>query len=155
MEDEFLTIYNKYKDDIFRLAISITKNIVDSEDILQNVFIKYYKKMAKVDKQYTKQWLIKVAINECKSYFISPWKRNTTELKDDNYGINRVEMSFIDELSKLPKKDSLIIHLFYYEGYKINEISAILKMSESNVKVRLHRSKKLLKNLIEEEKNEI
>ena len=44
----------------------------------------------------------------------------------------------------------MVIHLFYYEEYSIHEIAQLLKLSESNVKVRLSRGRKLLKNIIQE-----
>ncbi|KAF5045752.1 RNA polymerase sigma factor FliA [anaerobic digester metagenome] len=50
----------------------------------------------------------------------------------------------------LPEKYRVIIHLFYYEDYSIKEISNILKISESNVKVRLSRGRTLLKNTLKE-----
>ncbi len=43
METKFRNIYNLYKNDLFRLAISYTKNVSDAEDVIQEVFIKLYK----------------------------------------------------------------------------------------------------------------
>lgn len=51
---------------------------------------------------------------------------------------------------KLPEKYRIMIHLFYYEEYSIREIAEILKLSESNVKVRLSRGRKMLKRIIQE-----
>ena len=53
MNDKFIKLYDDYKNDIYRLAISYTKNKHDSEDIVQNVFIKYYKNIDKVEEEYT------------------------------------------------------------------------------------------------------
>lgn len=43
VETKFRNIYNLYKNDLFRLAISYTKNVSDAEDVIQEVFIKLYK----------------------------------------------------------------------------------------------------------------
>ena len=43
-----------------------------------------------------------------------------------------------------------MIHLFYYEDYSIREIAQILRISESNVKTRLSRGRKLLKDVLKE-----
>ena len=51
----------------------------------------------------------------------------------------------------LPEKFRIVIHLFYYEDYAIREIADILKISESNVKVRLSRGRSLLKEKLQEE----
>lgn len=51
----------------------------------------------------------------------------------------------------LPEKYRIVIHLFYYEDYSVHEIASILKLSESNVKVRLSRARTLLKEKLQEE----
>ena len=56
-----------------------------------------------------------------------------------------------EEVMKLPEKYRIVIHLFYYEDYSIWEIASILKLSESNVKVRLSRGRTMLKNSLQEE----
>ena len=151
MTDKLLEVYNKYKNDIYRLAISYTKNIKDSEDIMQNVFFKYYRKMSKIEDLLIKRWLIKVTINECKTSLMSPWKNKIQTLEENIGDKDNIDISFIEAFSKLSKKDSLIIHLYYYEGYKIAEISKLIKMSESNIKVRLYRSRQILKDFLKEE----
>ena len=52
---------------------------------------------------------------------------------------------------KLPDKYRIVIHLFYYEDYTVREIAEILKLSESNVKVRLSRGRTLLRETLKEE----
>lgn len=51
---------------------------------------------------------------------------------------------------KLPEKYRIVIHLFYYEDYSVREIADILKLSESNAKVRLTRGRTLLRNVLKE-----
>ena len=50
----------------------------------------------------------------------------------------------------LPEKYRLVIHLYYYEDYTVAEIGKILALTESNVKVRLNRGRKLLKETLQE-----
>ena len=52
---------------------------------------------------------------------------------------------------KIPEKYRIVIRLFYYEDYSVREIADILKLSESNVKVRLTRGRTLLRNVLKEE----
>ncbi|MDD6660117.1 MAG: sigma-70 family RNA polymerase sigma factor [Lachnospiraceae bacterium] len=56
-----------------------------------------------------------------------------------------------EEVMKIPEKYRIVIHLFYYEDYSVREIADILKLSESNVKVRLTRGRTLLRNVLKEE----
>ena len=51
----------------------------------------------------------------------------------------------------LPEKYRIVIHLFYYEDYTVHEIAGILKLSESNVKVRLSRARSLLREKLQED----
>ena len=51
---------------------------------------------------------------------------------------------------KLPKKYRIVIHLFYYEDYSVQEIANILKITQSNVKVRLSRGRLLLRKTLKE-----
>ena len=56
---------------------------------------------------------------------------------------------FINELvKKLPEKHSVVINLFYLEEMSCEEISEVLNISLSNVKVMLHRSRNALKDII-------
>ena len=56
-----------------------------------------------------------------------------------------------ETVMQLPEKYRIVIHLFYYEEYTVHEIAGILKLSESNVKVRLSRGRSLLKEKLQEE----
>ena len=52
---------------------------------------------------------------------------------------------------QLPEKYRIVIHLYYYEEYAVREIAQILKLSESNVKIRLSRGRAMLKETLKEE----
>lgn len=83
-DNEFKRIYNLFKNDIYYLAYSYTKKFDDTDDILQNVFVKLYKnnKIIQQDDNNIKKWLVKVTINECKSLFLSNWKKKIRHFKD-------------------------------------------------------------------------
>ena len=59
--------------------------------------------------------------------------------------------NLFEDVMKLPDKYRIVIHLFYYEDYSVREIDKILKLSESNVKVRLSRGRALLKDSLKED----
>ena len=56
-----------------------------------------------------------------------------------------------ESVMDLPEKYRIVIHLFYYEDYSVNEIAGILKLTQSNVKVRLSRGRLLLRNKLKED----
>ena len=156
MDKEFIKYYNLYKDDILRLALSYTKRINDAEDIMQNVFVKLYKNMNNIEEEKVKKWCIKVTINECKDFFKSFWIKNIF-VKDEilsNMCKDEEIVNLKDELFNLPTKYRVVIYLYYYEGYKVNEIADILKENISTIQTRLTRGKKKLKEFLKEEQNE-
>lgn len=156
MEDTFLEIYNLYKNDIYRLAYSYTKNFSDADDILQNTFIKLYNHndILSKGKIEIKKWLIKIAINECKSLLLSSWYKriiSLTEKEENIFHTERKDNDVLNALWQLNKKYRLIIYLYYYEGYKAKEISEILNLSETNIQTILLRARKELKSILKEE----
>lgn len=54
-------------------------------------------------------------------------------------------------VEQLIEKYRIVIHLYYYEDYSVNEIAAVLKLTQSNVKVRLSRGRLLLRNTLKED----
>ncbi len=148
MEDLFTEIYSNYYNVVYRVAYNYTLNRYDAEDIVQQTFTKLYKNIEKFQKanEDTKRWLIRVTINESKNCLLSFWKRNNS-LKEDLelFGIKENESTLFYDLKKIPKKYRITLYLYYFEGYKINEIANILKTTESNIKQRLKRGKEMLK----------
>ena len=131
------------------------KNAEDAEDVVQDTFIQYYiTKKTFENEQHIRAWLIRVAINKAKNMNRTFWRQNRMSLED--YMETLVfETSAAEELfetvMKLPEKYRIIIHLFYYEDYSTQEIADILKISLSDVKVRLSRGRMLLKEVLQEE----
>jgi RNA polymerase sigma-70 factor (ECF subfamily) len=144
VENEF----RAHADIIYRLAYARTKSKFDSDDILQEVFIKYMKKTPEFhDEEHEKAWFLRVTINTSKDYLKSFWFRRT-EAIDENIPYECEEEKDIWELvQKLSPKYRSIIQLFYQEGYSIKEISKILKIKETTVGSQLSRARELLRKL--------
>lgn len=159
MEKQFIRIFNLFKNDIYRLAYSYTKNISDSDDITQNVFVKLYKhkEVLELDDISIKKWLFKVTINECKTLLLSSWKKKIipfTEKEENTLYAKINDNSILDQVMQLPKKYRLVIFLYYYENYNTKEISEILNITITNVQTMLSRARNKLKNIIEEDNDE-
>ena len=136
MNTEFIRTYNNLKNDIYRLALSYTKNRSDAEDITQEVFIKVYKNYSFFkDEEHLKKWCIKVTINKCKNLFFSSWKKKISYItsKEENncYSSDNTSLdNLLEAIFKLRKKYRLVIFLYYYQGFKIKEIANILHIRE-------------------------
>ena len=152
MNLEFVEVFDKFKNDIYRLVYSYTKNKYDADDITQNVFIKLYNNFSKFNNgEHIKKWLIMVAINESKNHFLSAWKKKIfpiTKEIEDNLTVIAKEDETLSAVLNLPKKYRIVIHLYYYEGYKINEIANILKEKETTIQTRLSRARATLKEML-------
>lgn len=145
-------IIYKYSDMVYRLAISRTRNKADAEDVFQEVFFRLAKKMPEFEsEEHTKAWLIRVTINCSNNIFNSSWFKNTVNLEDEIKFEEKEEHDIYYAVMNLPLKYRTIIYLFYYEEYKVKEISKLLKINESTVKTRLSRAREKLKNKIGEE----
>lgn len=152
---EYRRICEKYIDTVYKTALSYCKNKADAEDAVQNAFIKLLKTNTEfTDDEHIKKWLIRVSVNECKNLWKSFRYRNVVsfdELDKEPEYIENGQGELFSEIIKLPKKYSTVIHLYYYEGYSVKEISEILNISQSNVQIRLMRARNKLKEMLKEE----
>ena len=140
----------KYSDMIYRLALTRTKTKENSEDVYQEVFLRLSRKMPVFEsEEHEKAWLIKVTINCSKNLLNSAFLKHTTEMKEEISFETKERHDIYYAVQELPLKYRTIIHLYYYEGYKINEISKILNISENTIKSRLARARKKLKEKVE------
>jgi RNA polymerase sigma factor (sigma-70 family) len=144
--------YDLYKTLLFRIAYSYLGNKHDCEDILQESFIKlYYNSPNFSTEEDEKRWMIRITINLCKNQLKNFWNKKKVSIEDiGEYSYEPEEVNILNDLLNLPDKYKSVIHLYYFEGYKISEIKEILKLSESAVKMRLKRGRELLKIELED-----
>lgn len=147
-------VVKKYADLVYRVAYTILKNKTDAEDIFQEVFMKLCTdEISFSSEQHKKAWIIKVTKNKCLDFLKSPSNKNKEEL-DENLIKDELKESnnyVLYEVMKLPEKYRIIIYLYYFEGYKISEISKIQEINESTLKSQLVKARELLKDLLKEE----
>ncbi|MBH1940273.1 sigma-70 family RNA polymerase sigma factor [Mobilitalea sibirica] len=146
--------YQSYKSFLFRIAFSYVGNKQDSEDILQEAFIKlcyYAPDFSSAEDE--KRWIIRVTINLCKNHLRSFWYKNKVNIDNlESFAYEPKTEEVILDLLRLPVKYKSVIQLYYFVGYKVSEIAEILNLSESGVKMRLKRGRELLKIELEDAK---
>ena len=119
--------FKKHSDMVYRLAVARVKNKYDADDILQEVFLRFIKVKDKVENdEHLKALLIRITINCSKSLLMSSWFKRTESLSE-SFGVLDEYSDTLDAVLRLPKKYRTVIHLHYYMGYSVNEISSILK----------------------------
>ena len=148
---EFEKIYAEYFPDVYKYVLSLCHHEAMAEDITQEVLLKYMmnKKPFK-DEEHRKNWIIRVTVHLCINLNKSAWKRKTVSLFDQTLDLQTEEQyKMIYDLDCLSEKYRIVVQLHYYEDLSIEQISKILKISESNVKTRLNRARNELKKDIE------
>jgi len=152
-------ILNLYKGRVFSYAYRLVKNYHDAEDITFDVFIRCFKSLDSFDiNRPFSTWLFSIAHNLVIDFF----RKNKQEYEyiDEKHAIAD---NFVQEfekkrkfekiekaLAKLPPLDREIVILFHKEEHSYQEISEILKIPVSTIKIRLHRARKRLQELIQE-----
>lgn len=156
-DNEMTEIYNRNVLSVYRLCFSYLKNVTDTEDIVQETFVKaFMRDKAFENERHEKGWLIMTAGNMCKD-LLSHWWRKNRNL--DDYETLQAKAGFdIDEtfieIMKLPPKYKTVIYMYYYEEYSTREISEILKKNKSTVCSMLKRGREILKERLGEDNEE-
>lgn len=143
----------KYGDMLYRISIVMLKNHADSEDAVQETFIRYMlKSPGFASPDHEKAWLITVCTNKCRD--ILRKRSRTTDDSDEilrNIAADEESHDVLDALLRLPEKFRIVMILHYVEGYKVTEISRILGKTPSAVKMRLSKGRSLLRELYRKE----
>lgn len=146
-DEEFVEIYNRHVDTVYRVCFSFMKNAADTEDMVQETFLKLISCKKKfTSKEHEKAWLIVTASNTCKDE-LRRFRRRlqyiSACLKPEDGG-RMGDEGMSELLCSLPPKYKEVVYLHYYEGYQASEIAVMLHCPASTVRNRLSRARKLL-----------
>lgn len=144
-----------YADTVYRVALNICRNTSDSEDVMQNVFMRFLKKCNKFSSQeHIKAWLIRVTINESKRLLKSNARCECESLEDiqnEVFARDEDKGELLAQVMELSEKYRTVLYLYYYEGYSLKEIAHILKLNEATVRTQLSRARERLRIKLTEE----
>lgn len=149
-EQAFCEKYDKYKNTVYSVIFNYLRNTYDTADVHQEVFIKLYQTETEFQSdEHLKAWLIRVAVNLSKN-FLRDNKQKSGEELDENipYLEENRDNELLTYVLKLPEKYRIPIHLFYYEGYSVNQIADILGIPQGTVKIHLKRGREKLKSVL-------
>ena len=150
--EDFEAIVTKHENRLYRTALAITGNMSDAEDIVQEAFLRAYEKAPEfVSDEHEKAWLIRVTINLCNSRLRSPWRKRIVPLLESYPASEPEQHELLEQIMTLQPKYRTVIHLFYYEGYSIKDISELTGQKESTVRSHLTRARQKLKSILKEE----
>ncbi len=171
-EVAFEALLARYQGKIYRLALSFTKNREDAEEILQDVFLSVYRKIASFDgRSAFGTWLYRIAVNAAlmklrgrepahesidehqpqfvggrHARMIADWSEGADEV------ILRKERARIVQqaIEILPPEYRAVLVLRDLEGLSNSEVAEVLGDSLPAVKARLHRARLALRGMLEE-----
>lgn len=124
-----------------------------AKDITQEVFLRFLKGLDTFEfKGKTKNYLLRIAVNCCHSWYTSHTEVLLDEETAASYDPYVKEADMLRYyLSKLPKEQEEAVMLKYYMGCKGKEIALILEVSENTIKTRLRLGIKKLREMMKED----
>jgi RNA polymerase sigma-70 factor (ECF subfamily) len=162
--ESFQRVYKEVFPVLMRVAYHVTYNMDASEDICQEAFIRFYNRnLSFPSMDEAKYWLIRVT----KNLAINHVKRKSREQKavekikkQPKVAFKSGEESVLEQetrlrvreaIQSLPEKLRAVLVLKEYSDLNYKEIASVLNISESNVKVRVHRARLQLEQLLGQE----
>lgn len=146
---EITEIYERQVDTVYRICFSFMKNTADTEDMVQETFLRLLKcGIGFVSEEHEKAWLIVTASNLCKDT-LKKWWRRTEDIDDPSLDLKTPPFEIDDVLGavmKLPADQKTVVYMYYYEGYSTGEIASYLHCPPATVRSRLSRARKTLKH---------
>jgi len=159
----FGEIVKRYNQRMYRIAVSYGIDDDDCEDVIQLAYIAAYEKLNQFRGEARfSTWLIRILINEClmikrkQKKILEITERENVTISSGNH-LNP-ESEYMDKerkeileaaINKLPEKYKRVYILKEIEGMSIEEVSDALTLSKVNVKVRLHRARLMLQDILQ------
>ncbi|MFN8355128.1 MAG: sigma-70 family RNA polymerase sigma factor [Spirosomataceae bacterium] len=151
-------LVERYKRMVYSIALKVLVNLQDAEDAAQESFLKAFQQLHTFEqKSKFSTWLYTLTYRTCLNKLRE--RQSETAFLSDEVAMyqaddtpNAAELLSRHEqaqvvkqaIDQLPRQDGLLILLYYYEDKSIKEIEEITNLSASNIKIRLHRARKVL-----------
>ncbi len=142
-------VMDAYADMVRRICFVHLKNRHDTEDVFQNVYMKYLLYEGTFEgMEHEKAWFARATINACTDWLRALSRRKWVSLDalaEESTELDNPSKEVLETVLKLPEKYRDVIYLFYYEGYTAVEIARILGKKENTVYTWLSRAKDILR----------
>lgn len=156
-ERAFARLMDEHKASVFRLAYSYLRSRADADDVVQEVFIKLYRRgRAFPSDDDARRWLLRVTVNECASLW-RRLRRRPESIDDHLDALEELQASDAPDGGGQPSEDVLAavmglparyraaIYLYYYEGYSTKETARLLSVPEATARTWLARGRARLR----------
>jgi RNA polymerase sigma-70 factor (ECF subfamily) len=152
-KEAFAQLLTQYKDRVYRHAFGMLGERMEAEDITQEAFIKAYYSLARLESEYAfSSWMMQIVSNLCKDRLKKCEKERTLRsesieevtiqgVEDKNLGLGIQEA-----MTTLSPEHREVILLHDVQGYRYEEIAAIVGIPLGTVKSRLNMARLALRN---------
>jgi RNA polymerase sigma factor (sigma-70 family) len=158
----FSWVVNTYKDMVYTICYRMLASEEDAKEAAQDVFMKVYRSIHSFqERSKFSTWLYRITYNHCISVIRK--KVKVIDLVDEipDQAIDEEDISGLNRLTaedrsrylkmaveSLPETDAVVVTLFYYEEMSLDEIAGITGLTSSNIRIKLHRSRKKMFHVI-------
>ena len=147
--EDLSRVMDAYADMIRRICFVHLKNKHDTEDVFQNVYMKYLLYEGTFESsEHEKAWFVRVTINACTDWlrYFSRRKWMPLEMiREEEEVLDSMSSEVLEAVLELPEKYRNVIYLYYYEEYSAVEIAKILEKKENTIYTWLSRAKDMLR----------
>jgi RNA polymerase sigma factor (sigma-70 family) len=159
-DKEYNQCVTDYADNVYRFILKNLRHEEDARDVVQTAFEKMWRNRQEVDYGKCKSYLFTVAYHQMidhlrKAKRIQLKEEFREEARITDRPMNNAKKIIDEALKRLNETQRSLVMLKDYEGYSYEEIGQITGLSESQVKVYLHRARIQLKNFLVSPENVI
>lgn len=152
-EKEYNECVKTYADNVYRFILKNLKHEEDARDVVQTAFEKMWRNREEIDPVKCKSYLFTVAYHQMIDHIrkikrVQLREEFKDEVKIQDRPANNLKKVLEEALSRLGETQRSLVLLKDYEGYSYDEIGKITGLSESQVKVYLHRARVQLKEYL-------
>ncbi len=160
-EKAFRELIALYKERLYWHIRKIVVSHDDTDDVLQNTFIKIYRNLDKFkgdSKLYS--WMYRIATNESITHLNKNAKRmqvTSEEVKmhavnnlqsDVHFDGNEIQIKLQQAIATLPQKQQIVFNMKYFDDMKYKEMSEVLETSEGALKASYHLAVKKIESYL-------
>lgn len=150
---EYNQCVHEWADGLFRFALKSIGDRDEGKDVVQQAFAVLWEKRTDVPLDKGKSFLFTIAYRKCMDYHRGRERIRSAENIPEHFSTeqpknNDLKKILQQALSRLEPQSRNLIMLKDYEGYSYEEIGKLTDLNESQVKVYLHRARKVLKNYL-------
>ena len=160
--ESFGPLVEAHKDMVFTVCLRMLSSEADAEEAAQDVFVKAFRSIGSYQgRAKFSTWLYRIAYNQCISVIRKKVRmidlvEDVPESEVDEGTMNGLESLSSEERSRylqmaieaLAETDAVVVTLFYYEELSLEEIAQVTGLSNSNIRIKLHRSRKKMYEVI-------